>query len=279
MNMNNQPPTHSLKMSGSGVIGYTRISSQSQSNNTSLSHQEQKIEEYCKLNDLELTKVYSEIDSGGKEDRVVLGIITELIKSNSISTLICLKMDRLGRNMLGSLTFIQLCKEHGVRVVSIMDNIDTADGGKTDLITNILLSIATEERRQIGIRTERGRLMRWEQNKVPYGKLPIGYKRDKKGEVIVDEKNRPIIEYIFKKWNLLSSMNHLTNNKRMRRLLKLLKKKNYLFFDKNFENYDIKYILSNPFYSAQMRWRGKIKNTDYEPIVSKRLFNKVQVSI
>ena len=50
------------------VVGYTRISSQSQSNNTSLSHQKQKIEEYCKLNDLELTKVYSEIDSGGKDD-------------------------------------------------------------------------------------------------------------------------------------------------------------------------------------------------------------------
>ena len=30
--------------------------------------------------------------------------------------------------------------------------------------------------------------------------------------------NKPIIQYIFKKWNLLSSMKHLTQNKRMRRL-------------------------------------------------------------
>ena len=52
------------------VIGYTRVSSQNQSNNTSLPHQKQKIEEYCNLNDLELTEVYSEVDSGGKDDRV-----------------------------------------------------------------------------------------------------------------------------------------------------------------------------------------------------------------
>jgi len=260
------------------VIGYTRVSSQNQSNNTSLPHQKQKIEEYCNLNDLELTEVYSEVDSGGKDDRVVLGMIKELIQSNSINTIICFKMDRLGRNMLGSLTFIQLCKEHNVRVVSISDNIDTDDGGKSELILNILLAVSQEELRNIRNRCELGRKVKWEQNKVPYGKIPYGYKRDKKGEVVVDEKVKPIIQYIFKKWNLLSSMKHLTQNKRMRRLLKLLKKHNYLFFGKSFERYDVRFILKNPFYCSQMRWRGEVKDTEYEPIVSKRLFNKIQTS-
>ena len=85
-------------MNNSTTIGYARVSSQNQSNNTSLPHQKQKIEEYCKLNDLELTEVYSEVDSGGKDDRVVLGMIKELIQSNSITTCVCFKMDRLGRN-------------------------------------------------------------------------------------------------------------------------------------------------------------------------------------
>ena len=51
--------------------------------------------------------------------------------------------------MLGSLTFIQLCKTHNVRVVSISDNIDTSDGGKSELILNILLAISQEELRNI----------------------------------------------------------------------------------------------------------------------------------
>jgi len=38
MSVKNQLKNHSLKMSSSSVIGYARVSSQNQSNNTSLPH-------------------------------------------------------------------------------------------------------------------------------------------------------------------------------------------------------------------------------------------------
>ena len=200
MSIKNQPTTHSSLVSGSTyVVGYARVSSQNQSNNTSLPHQKQKIEEYCKLNDLELTEVYSEVDSGGKDDRVVLMMIKELVQSNSINTIICFKMDRLGRNMLGSLTFIQLCKEHNVRVITISDNIDTTNENSS-LILNLLLSIATEEKRIIGVRCSSGCEMLWKNNKIPYSKLPYGYIR-KGRKVVMDEEIKPIIQFIYKKFN------------------------------------------------------------------------------
>ena len=45
------------------IIGYNRISTLKQSDGTSLKHQEQKIREYCQLKDLQVSEIYSEIDT------------------------------------------------------------------------------------------------------------------------------------------------------------------------------------------------------------------------
>ena len=263
------------------VIGYVRVSTlKQQTKGSSLEHQEQKINDYCNLNDLELTNVFSETDSGGNDDRRVLNEIKQMItnpflKESPIKTIIVYKIDRLGRTMLGSLQFIEMCKEHNVNVVSISDNIDTSDGGKSELILNILLSIATEEKRQIKERCSNGRNMKWEQNKIPYPSIPFGYKR-KNNKIVVDENVQPIIQYIFKKWNVLCKMKHLTKTKRTQRLLKLLKSRNYTFNGKDFKYWNLRDILSNPMYCGYIKWKGELKNqSDIQPMISKRLFNQV----
>jgi site-specific DNA recombinase len=266
-----------MKRNDRQVIGYSRVSSVNQSLKTSLPYQTQKIQEYCQLNELELTDVLSEADSGGNDDREVLGCIKEMIENQIIDTLLVWKIDRLGRTMLGSLQFIELCKTNDVRVVSITDNIDTSLEQST-LMLNILLSIATEERRQIKMRCNSGREMRWKSNQVPYGKLAYGYKRNKKGSVVIDEQIKPIIQYIFKKWNLLMKMKHLTKSKRTIRLLKLLKRNGYTFYGKDFKWWNLKTILNNSFYCGLVTWKGEVKQSICEPIISKRLFNQIQTS-
>ena len=260
------------------ILGYSRVSSQNQSNNSSLEYQSKKISEYCSLNDLELAKVFTEVDSGGNNDRQVLCSIKELIQNDCVDTLIVWKLDRLGRTMLGSLQFIKLCKDNDVRVISISDNIDTSNEQST-LMLNILLSIATEERRQIKNRCSSGREMLWSQNKIPYPKIPYGYKRNKKGEIIKDKSVEPVIKYIFKKWNLLAKMKHISKSKRMRRMLKLLERNGYCFNGKKFERWNIRDILQNSFYAGMIKWKEEIKESNYEPMISKRLFNQIQVSI
>ena len=64
------------------VIGYVRVSTlKQQTKGSSLEHQEQKINDYCNLNDLELTNVFSETDSGGNDDRKVLTEIKNMIQN------------------------------------------------------------------------------------------------------------------------------------------------------------------------------------------------------
>ena len=267
-----------MKRNERQTIGYIRVSSASQKDNSSLENQSQKIKGYCSLHDLPLTDILSEVDSGGNDDRQVLTSIKNLVQSGGVDTLLIYKVDRLGRSMLGSLQFIEICKQHDVRVISISDNIDTSSD-QSSLLLNILLSLATEEKRQILFRCSSGRSMVWKQNKLPYSKIPFSYRRDKSGDVIVDENSKHIVQYIFKKWNLLSKMKHLTANKRMRRMLKLLTARGYTYYGKKFERWNIRDILKQPLYCGIIRWKGEEKQSHYPSIISTRMFNQIQVTI
>ena len=259
------------------IIGYSRISTQRQSEGTSLDNQKQKITEYCNLHDLQLTNVFSEIDSGGNDDRKVLTEIKNMIenpfvKETPIKSIIVFKLDRLGRTMLGSLQFIDFCKQNNVNVVSIQDNIDTNEP-KSELILNILLSIATEERRVIRERLSMGRDFKFKNNQIPYPKIPFGYSRKKK--TIIPDENSEIVKYIFKKWNLLSKMKHLSKTKRTQRLLNLLSRRDYTFNGKDFQWWNIRDIINNKMYCGEISWKGMTTNSSYPTIISKRLYNSI----
>ena len=174
--------------------------------------------------------------------------------------------------MLGSLQFIDMCKKHNVNVVSIQDNIDTSEP-KSELILNILLSIATEERRVIKERLTMGREYKFKSNQIPYPKIPFGYKR--KNKTIIPDKNSEIVQYIFKKWNILSKMKHITKTKKTQRLLKLLKRRGYTFNGRDFKWWNVRDILNNKMYCGEISWKGMTTNSSYPTIVSKRLYNSI----
>lgn len=257
-------------------LGYVRISTQKQSLNTSLENQRNKINDYCKLHDLPLDNIFEEIDSGGNDDRIVFNKLKELIQNELINTIIIYKLDRLSRSMLGGLQFIQFCKDNNVRVISISDNIDTTDGGKSELLLNILLSIATEEKRMIKERCSSGRDMKWKNKELPYGKISFGYKRVKNGSLELDN-NSEIVKYIFTKWNALLKLN-LTKTKRTQKMLKLLANRGYTYFGNPFKGYHLKQILQNKFYCGIMRWKNEEQTSGYDSIISLRLYNQIQNS-
>ena len=256
------------------TIGYIRVSSVSQKDNSSLANQSQKIKDYCSLNDIPLADILSEIDSGGNDARAVLKMVENLIVENKVSTLIVLKVDRLSRNILGGLQFIDKCKTHNCRVVSITENIDT-DNENSNLILSLMLMIATEERRMIKSRCNQGRLMKWKQKKLPYSKIPFGYCKNTDGEIVLDEDNSKVVQYIFRKMNSLLKNSKLTKSKRTRRLLKLLQNRNFTYGGKPFTRWNIRDILNNTFYFGELKY-STIKTThNYPTIISKRLFNQI----
>ena len=50
------------------------------------------------------------------------------------------------------------------------------------------------------------------------------------------------------------------------------------YYGKKFERWNIRDILKQPLYCGVISWKGETKESSYEPIVSKRLFNQIQTS-
>ena len=116
-----------------------------------------------------------------------------------------------------------------------------------------------------------------ESQRVFIGNLSFGYRKNNKGEVIIDNFDSKIVNYIYKKWNSLLKIKHLTKTKRTQRMLKLLKKNKYKFHGKDFKYFNIHDIVSNPIYCGILKWKNKVTESSYPTIISKRLFNLVNV--
>ena len=258
------------------TYGLIRVSTLSQKDNTSLEFQSKRIKDYCSVYDLPLKGIVEETESGGKnvDERTGLSKLKTLIKSGECKTIVVTKVDRLGRSLLQGLLFLKDCEEHAVRVVCIENGIDT-DNPQSKLITNILFSIAENERDTIKSRLSDGRQKRFQDNKKPYGALSFGYRKNRSGLIIIDENESNIVQYIYKRWNTLRKMRHLTKTKRTQKLLHSLKVKGYQFRGKDFNWWNVKKILSNPFYCGVLNWKGKSTNHTYDTIISKRMFNQI----
>ena len=202
------------------TYGLARVSTIGQSQNTSLSFQSKRIKDYCSLDNLQLEEIIIETESGAKsiEERSGLSKLQNLIRNGICKTIIVNKIDRLGRNLLQGLLFLKFCEENDTRVISISENIDT-DNPQSKLIINILWSIAEHEREVIKSRLLDGKEKKFYEGNKPYGSISFGYRKNRKNEIVLDEKESEIVQYIYKRYHTLSKMKHLTKTKKHRVLL------------------------------------------------------------
>ena len=114
-------------------IGYTRVSSVSQT----LDRQNDA------LTAANVTKTFSDIMSGARDDRPGLAALMEYVRNGD--TVVVWKLDRLGRNMLHILQTVKELTERGVTLVSVTDGIDSSTAAGRMMI-GVLGSLAEYER-------------------------------------------------------------------------------------------------------------------------------------
>ena len=139
-------------------IGYIRVSHTESLNGDSLSSQTRKIKSYCDLHEIELHEVEEECISGSVEVRkrgVLSKVATQLTRG---SKLIVARLDRLSRNILNTLQFVQQCKKNGVEI-HIVDLGCVTNGGVGQIVFNVLSCLAETERLAISerIKTQKKR--------------------------------------------------------------------------------------------------------------------------
>ena len=121
-------------------VGYTRVSTVAQT----LDQQNDA------LVTAGVTKVFSDVMSGARDDRPGLAALLEYVRDGD--TVVVWKLDRLGRNMLHILQTVRELTERGVTLVSVTDGIDSSTPAGRMMI-GVLGSLAEYERELIKERT------------------------------------------------------------------------------------------------------------------------------
>ncbi|SPM32357.1 Site-specific DNA recombinase related to the DNA invertase Pin [Mycobacterium rhizamassiliense] len=121
-------------------IGYTRVSTIAQT----LAQQNDALAKAA------VTKMFSDIMSGGRDDRPGLAELMAYVREGD--TVVVWKLDRLGRNTLHILETVKALTNGGVTLVSVTDGIDSSTPAGRMMI-GVLGSLAEYERELVKERT------------------------------------------------------------------------------------------------------------------------------
>ena len=122
-----------------------------------------ELNEYCTKVGWEVEATFCNKISGAKsiEERTEIQELLQFVKTHELSRVVCLSIDRLGRNTLEALKVIQTLTDNGVSLYVKNYNLETLTDGKVNpvasLICTILLEIASMERLTIKERMTSGR--------------------------------------------------------------------------------------------------------------------------
>ena len=178
------------------LVGYIRVSSESQEDNTSLESQEKRIKSYCDAFAHELVCVFKEVGSGKDvEHRPQFQEALEVVK-NEGDGIVALKLDRIARNCRDVLELVEDTLQPENKTLVLLDlNVDTSTAtGK--MILTMMAAVAELERSQINERTQGGRKAKAEKGGFAYGSPAFGYQSNEERELVKNESEQKTIEII-----------------------------------------------------------------------------------
>lgn len=266
------------------VVGYVRISSEAQKENTSISEQKKRIQAYCTSQDWQLKEVFvDEAKSGSKiDERFEYAKMLEFAqdKNNQIDAIIVLKSDRIHRHLKNLLIMIEDdLQPYGIAFISVSENFDTSTP-QGMLTLQMLGSFAEFERNLINERTHSGRVVTAKSGKYAGGKTPYGY-TIVDGKFFINEYEAKIVRQMFQMYAEGKSYGFIA------KYINSLEKQSGSNSEssdanKTWSRTSICYILRNTAYTGLLTYDGKKEKNQIQvkasipAIVSKQLFNKVQ---
>lgn len=158
------------------ALGVARVSTQEQATGDrfSIPHQRQRITEYCVQRNWELVDVVEYVQSGGSNYRELQDILHR-VEAEHIRVVVVNELDRLARDMVSTLLFLEDLQRVGCRFAAVADDLDltTPDG---ELKMMILSVFAHYFRKQLARKIKGGVEERARQGKHHGGRPPYGFR-------------------------------------------------------------------------------------------------------
>lgn len=240
---------------------YIRVSTDFQfEEGYSVDAQKEKLEQYCKLKDIENYEFY--IDggwSGSNIERPEMKRMMEEITENKVASVIVYKLDRLSRSQKDTVFLLEdVFIPNNCNFISLNENFDTTTPYGKAMI-GILSVFAQLERENIRERTRMGMYERVKSGLwMGGGRIPFGYDYDPNKDILVPNEHAEEVKQIFELYAQgyssyeLSKMFPVCNDSHINK------------------------ILTRETYRGKINFRGEIFDSQHEAIISDELWNKVQ---
>ena len=180
------------------VIGYIRVSTDGQvgEDKFGMEAQRQEIEQYCRRNDMCVTKwVMDEGESGAKERPGFDEIIYGEISNPPYDTVVTAKSDRVARDINVYYYYKMMLKKKEMNLVSVAEDFGQF-GVFSSMLEAFTICVAEMERKNITKRTSGGRKVKAACGGYAGGRAPMGYSvRD--GKLVINPEEAKVVELIF----------------------------------------------------------------------------------
>lgn len=181
------------------AVGYIRVSTeqQAQDDKFGIDVQKQAILLYANDNGYNIVDWKIDEISGTKDDRPALNQILygDIVTNPPFEAVIVFKNDRLARDTKLYFYYLYTLEKKNIKLLSTKE--EFAEGNDFANIYRALLQfVAEQERKNIALRTSKGRSIKAQCGGYSGGRCPYGYKVEN-GRLIINEDERPIVEYVF----------------------------------------------------------------------------------
>jgi site-specific DNA recombinase len=253
------------------VAGYTRVSTQEQAlSGLGLKVQRDKITAYCISQDWDLIDVYEDPGvTGATLDRPAFNQMMMDAGNGVFDMILTYKIDRISRSLKNLLILVEdTLKPLEIALKSVTESFIDTSSPEGMAMFQVLGTFSELERKQITRKLSDARIKKSDGGGYAGGYLPYGYDV-LKGKLIINESEATIVKQIFA---------YRKDGHSLRQIVKELNDKNIpTKRDGKWNAEAVRYILCNILYTGSITYSGKIVKGHHDAIVSKILFNKVQL--
>ena len=264
-------------LNGKTAVLYRRVSTTEQKDyGMSLSNQSDRLGEFCDRNNIDIIQDFEEDYSAKNFNRPVFAEMLKFISENKkrIDYLLIYKWDRFSRNTMEAMNMISQFKGFGVEVNCSDQWVNHDDPNQ---LIMLLLNLGIPE---VDNMVRKDRTIEGTRNNLKEGRWvysqPKGYKKgkDELGKVLMkpDPKTAPLITELFTDFSLgIYSQNIIRKLPKYKEL--------------NLSKSGVSRILNQIVYSGQIKVPAYKDESEFivdaihKPLVSKELFNKVQIEL
>lgn len=236
------------------LVGYIRVSGESQLDGYGLEVQQEAIEQYCKDNNFELIRVFREKGvSGTLLNRPALAEMMNCFSNSSEgSGIVFLRLDRLARDLLVQEQLIADLKARRINIHCIDDPDLSSDCPSRKLFRQLKGAISEHEKNMITLRLTSGRRKKVSTgNGYAGGKVPFGFKLAN-GNYSVVQCEAEVVKEIYR----LRRKPKLGKRLSYQKIADLINARYSAKLDRKFNAMTIHYIANNKIYRGIQCYSG-----------------------